>query len=107
MLILYSGSDSYRLHRATGDLIASYAAEFGTALHMTVVDGTAQDAAEQIERPLKYPSFFNDKSLIVVRGAASPATAATTTKISTAVFIVPPVGLSYARVRKEFVNRRP
>ena len=70
MLILYSGSDAYRLRGATAALIASYREKYGKAVNVYVVDGSDDHAAEDIERPLKYPSFFEEKKLIVVRNAA-------------------------------------
>lgn len=62
MLTLHYGSDSYRLREATCAL----------APH-AVIDGTDEDAAEQIERELKYPSFFQERRVVIVRNAASAA----------------------------------
>jgi len=75
MLILYSGSDAYRLHHATAELIATYRGKYGPTVNLFSVDGSDEDAAEQLERPLKYPSFFEEKKLIVVCNAAGAAMA--------------------------------
>ncbi|MEK7638271.1 MAG: DNA polymerase III subunit delta [Patescibacteria group bacterium] len=75
MLILYSGSDAYRLRHATTALVAEYHATYGSVLNLFTVDGDDDDAAEQLERPLKYPSFFEEKKLIVVSNAAGAAMA--------------------------------
>jgi DNA polymerase-3 subunit delta len=72
MLILYSGSDAYRLHRATDALVSSYREKYGSGVNVFFVDGSDEDASDQLERPLKYPSFFEEKKLIVVRNAATP-----------------------------------
>lgn len=75
MLILYSGSDAYRLHRATAELVATYREKYGSTVNLFSVDGSDEDATEHIERPLKYPSFFEEKKLIVVHNAAGAAMA--------------------------------
>jgi DNA polymerase III delta subunit len=75
MLILYSGNDAYRLRRATADAVTTYRTQFGGGVNTIVIDGSTEDAGEQIERPLKYTSFFGDKTIMVVRNAAGPAMA--------------------------------
>lgn len=75
MLILYSGSDAYRLRHATAALIAGYREKYSSTVNLFSVDGDDEDASEQLERPLKYPSFFEEKKLIVVHNAANAAIA--------------------------------
>ncbi len=75
MLILYSGSDAYRLRYATDALVATYREKYGSTVNLFSIDGSDEDATEQIERPLKYPSFFEEKKLIVLRNAAGSAMA--------------------------------
>lgn len=75
MLILYSGSDAYRLHRATAELVATYREKYGSTVNLFSVDGSDDDAAEQLERPLKYPSFFEEKKIVVAHNAAGAAMA--------------------------------
>jgi len=71
MLLCYHGNDSYRIRQAVCDLIDSVRAQ-GTALSITHVDCTDDSAADEIERRLKYPAFFEEKTLIAARNAAGP-----------------------------------
>lgn len=73
MLILYAGSDAYRLRLATQALVASYREKYGSIVNLFRIDGSDEDAAEHIERQLKYPSFFDEKKIIVVQDAAGQA----------------------------------
>ncbi len=75
MLILYFGSDAYRLRRAASALVAEYRATYGSILNLFMINGDDDNATEQLERPLKYPSFFEEKKFIVVHNAAGAAMA--------------------------------
>jgi DNA polymerase III delta subunit len=70
MLIVYHGSDSYRLRGAVNALIA-----VRKTANIFSVDCTDDDAAEQLERPLKYTTFFDEHKLIIAKHGACDAVA--------------------------------
>jgi DNA polymerase III delta subunit len=60
MLTAYHGSDAYRMRRA---VVVSGA---------EIIDGSTGNAAEQFERALKYPSFFDEHRSVLIHNAATP-----------------------------------
>jgi len=75
MLYWYHGTDTFRLRSAVTDLVASLRAQHQTALHVVRVDCADAGAADDIERHLKYPSFFGDRTCIIATNAAAPVMA--------------------------------
>jgi DNA polymerase III delta subunit len=61
-IILYHGTDAWRLRRASADAGAGWE----TMGEITRVHGTDTDALDQVERILKYPSFFAARALVVI-----------------------------------------
>lgn len=70
MLILYSGSDAYRIRQATDKIVATYRKKYGSVLSVSLIDCAQEDGAQQLERSLKYPSFFEEKKMIITHNAA-------------------------------------
>lgn len=70
MLIVYHGSNSYCLRTAVDALVAAH-----KSANLFSVDCTDADASEQLERPLKYATFFDEQKLIIARNGACDAVA--------------------------------
>lgn len=65
MLIFFYGSDTYRLR----DAIAKFVSASRTK-NVFSIDCTDVDVAEQLERPLKYATFFDEQKLVIARNGA-------------------------------------
>ncbi len=68
MIIVISGTDSYRLQHTTEDVVAS--ARQSRAIEVTTVDCATEQGREQLERIIKYPSFFQEPTLVIAHHAA-------------------------------------
>jgi DNA polymerase III delta subunit len=75
MLLCYHGTDAFRLRQAVTDLIGSLRSHHGASLHVARIDCSDDGAADELERHLKYPSFFGDRKLIIAFNAAGPVMA--------------------------------
>jgi DNA polymerase III delta subunit len=75
MLLCYHGSDAYLLRQAITEMVGSLRERHGASLHIATVDCSDEKATEDIERQLKYPSFFGDAKLIIATNAAGPVMA--------------------------------
>ena len=67
MLLFHYGSDTRRLVEAGTALIVQYRAKFGASCNLFVLDATASDALQEVERVLKYPSFFEEKKFVILK----------------------------------------
>lgn len=72
MLYFYHGSDAYRLRDAVHAIIE----RAGAGVSTTHIDLTEKNQAEELERILKYPSFFQEPTIIVARNVLANATIA-------------------------------
>jgi len=71
MLELFYGPDAYQLRTAVSARVTALRAAHGSALTVTSVDCADDDAIMALERPLKYPSFFDEPTIIVARNPVS------------------------------------
>lgn len=72
MLISYVGTESFVLHEAAEACIRTLREQHGADVPVTRIDCTDADAAERLEQPLKYPSFFHTHHVVVATHAACP-----------------------------------
>lgn len=68
MLILFHGTDTFRIRQAVDGQCRSF--NDGSACRPVRIDCTDADAADELERQLKYPSFFGDRKLVIATNAA-------------------------------------
>lgn len=69
MIVLYHGTDAYRRQAAIQKLVAMYRAKYPhaqTPLHISCTSGGWQ---EDLERALKYPTFFAEPTVLLVSNA--------------------------------------
>ena len=64
MLLYYHGSDAYRIRQTIADVIGHQNQE---GLSVTRIDLVGEGQAEEFERELKYPSFFQSTRVIVIQ----------------------------------------
>ncbi|MCC6934382.1 MAG: DNA polymerase III subunit delta [Candidatus Yanofskybacteria bacterium] len=72
MLISLAGADPFMLNEAARDIIRTLQSQHGADVPITRVDCTDPDAAEHLDRPLKYPSFFYSHHIILATNAGHP-----------------------------------
>jgi len=70
MLLCYHGTYTFRIRQAVSDLLDSTRTRTGTSLNVVSVDCAQDGAGDDIERVLKYPSFFGDSTVILATHAA-------------------------------------
>lgn len=69
MILFYHGADGARIAEATEQLVSRYRTAYATACSLYRVDAGAQGGLTELERVLKYPSFFRQPALVVIRNA--------------------------------------
>jgi len=72
MLEFYCGTDVYRLRQAVKDRLAAASSDHS----IRVVTVQAADELQELERSLKYPSFLDEHTFVVVRDALADAATA-------------------------------
>ena len=65
------GPDAERQRLAAAELVGRYRTKHGTACNLHMLDLSGDSDAEQLDRILRYPSFFDDATFVTVRGAFS------------------------------------
>ncbi len=68
MLSYYHGPDTYRLRNTVANIVTQARQSAQNPVSVHTIDGTSADSRQELERLLKYPSFFEETKIIIVSG---------------------------------------